>query len=166
MKPAVVQWHKSVTGCGFDSHSKICNIYLNFYFHFFALVSWYKAVLPLNIQCHQNSAKNGALNVITLNSAWKELFYWMGRENTVLRHSIPHFLPNSGGIAVEWGRSTPLIASRLERKNENLNLNKYFISLSGNRTNNHSITQTYCYFIPLRHEWFQKFSLLMYRYFL
>ena len=27
------------TGCGFDPHSRWLNIYLNLYFHFFALVS-------------------------------------------------------------------------------------------------------------------------------
>ena len=29
----------NVTGCGFDPHSSKSNIYLNLYFHFFALLS-------------------------------------------------------------------------------------------------------------------------------
>ena len=33
------------TGCGFDPHSKRWNIYLNLYFHFFALVSTTSAAL-------------------------------------------------------------------------------------------------------------------------
>ena len=33
------------TGCGFDSHSRRLNIYLNLYFHFFALVSRQNAAL-------------------------------------------------------------------------------------------------------------------------
>ena len=33
------------TGCGFDSHSRKWNIYLHFYFHFFALVSRESAAL-------------------------------------------------------------------------------------------------------------------------
>ena len=58
------------TGCGFDPHSRRWNIYLNLYFHFFALVSrlsrcW---VLPLNRQCLQNSAESGECNVSTLGS--------------------------------------------------------------------------------------------------
>ena len=34
-----------LTGCGFDPHSTIWNIYLNLYFHFFALVSRQSAAL-------------------------------------------------------------------------------------------------------------------------
>ena len=33
------------TGCGFDPHSRIWNIYLNLYFHFFALVARLSAAL-------------------------------------------------------------------------------------------------------------------------
>ena len=33
------------TGCGFDPHSRRGNIYLNLYFHFFALVSRLSAAL-------------------------------------------------------------------------------------------------------------------------
>ena len=33
------------TGCGFDSHWRKLNIYLNFYFHFFALVSRQSAAM-------------------------------------------------------------------------------------------------------------------------
>ena len=33
------------TGCGFDSHSRRWNIYLNLFFHFFALVSRLSAAL-------------------------------------------------------------------------------------------------------------------------
>ena len=36
---------QSVTGCGFDPYSRRWNIYLNLYFHFFALVSRQSAAL-------------------------------------------------------------------------------------------------------------------------
>ena len=44
----MAQGHKvciKPTGCGFDPHSRRLNIYLNLYFHFFALVSRQSAVL-------------------------------------------------------------------------------------------------------------------------
>ena len=64
----------------------------------------------------------------------------VGRGNLVLRHSVPHFLPDSGGVAC-WvaGHSTP------ERRNGNINLSKYFISSSEERINNQSIySHTLC----------------------
>ena len=42
VEAVVAQGHKDVTvsdGCGFDPHSRKSNIYLNLYFHFFALVA-------------------------------------------------------------------------------------------------------------------------------
>ena len=62
------------------------------------------------------------------------------RGNLVLRHSIPHLLPNLGGI--EWWNSTPLFASTPERRNGNINLNKYLISSSGDRSHNRRIKVT------------------------
>ena len=38
------------TGCGFDPHSRRCNIYLNLYFHFLALVSRTSAALSSTTQ--------------------------------------------------------------------------------------------------------------------
>ena len=35
----------NATGCGFDPHSRTCNIYLNLYIHYFALVSRQSAAL-------------------------------------------------------------------------------------------------------------------------
>ena len=57
-------------GCGFDLHSRSWNIYLNLYFHFFALGRgkarrW---VLPLNMQCLQISAESGERSVLRLSS--------------------------------------------------------------------------------------------------
>ena len=43
----------------------------------------------------------------------------VGRGNLVLRHSTPHFLPNSGGF--EWQNSMPRFASTPERRNGNIN---------------------------------------------
>ena len=45
------------TGCGFDPHSRRWNIYLNLYFHFFALIH-----LPLNT----NSDSIKILSIITI----------------------------------------------------------------------------------------------------
>ena len=72
-----------------------------------------------------------------------------GRGKIMLRHSVPHFPPNSGGVRVEWRNSTLSFALTPERRNENIHLNKHFIFSSGDRTYNHSRLQ----FVPLRHDW-------------
>ena len=56
------------------------------------------------------------------------------REPSVIRHPVPHFLPNSGGIAC-W------VAE----------LN--FISSSGDRNHNQSVLQSHL--VPRRHDWSQ-----------
>ena len=50
-------------------------------------------------------------------------------------------------------------ASTPEQRNENINLNKYFISSSGDRTHNQSILQSH--FVPLRHDWPQSNSVVI-----
>ena len=55
-----------LTVCGFDPHSRRCNIYLNLYFYFFALVSRTSAALSSATQhatCLQNSAESGERSV-------------------------------------------------------------------------------------------------------
>ena len=42
-------------------------------------------------------------------------------------------------LRVEWQNSTLRFASTPERRNENINVNKYFISSSGDRTHNQSV---------------------------
>ena len=62
------------TGCGFDLHSRKFNIYLNVYFHFFALES--RRWIPLlNTKCLQNSAESGERSVL------------------ILSHTTPHRFP-------------------------------------------------------------------------
>ena len=56
-----------------------------------------------------------------------------GRGNLVLRHSVHHFPRNSGDIACGVELDATLCASTPERTNENINVNKYFISI-GDRT--------------------------------
>ena len=57
------------TGCGFDPHSRRWNIYLNLYFHFFALVSRLSSALGSATQhAMQNSAESGEQSVLTLGS--------------------------------------------------------------------------------------------------
>ena len=51
----------------------------------------------------------------------------------------------SGGPNRRASASTP------ERRNENLNVNKYFTSSSGDRTHNQSILQSH--FVPMRPDW-------------
>ena len=48
-------------------------------------------------------------------------------------------------------RTPPCFASTPERRNGNINLNKYFISSSGDRTLNQTVLQSH--FVPLRHDW-------------
>ena len=48
------------------------------------------------------------------------------------------------------GTQRRAFASTPERRNENINVNKYFIVLSGDQTNNPSILQSQ--FGPLRHD--------------
>ena len=64
----------------------------------------------------------------------------IGRGNLMLRHSI--FSRILGASRVEWKKATPRFASA-ERRNENINLNKYLISPSGNRTHNQSYLQSH-----------------------
>ena len=54
-------------------------------------------------------------------------------------------------LPVKWPNLTPRFASTPERRNGTINLNKYFISLSGDRTHIMSILQSH--FVPLRHDW-------------
>ena len=54
-------------------------------------------------------------------------------------------------LRVEWQNSTPRLISTPERRNENINLSKYLISSSGDRTHNQSVLQSH--FVPLRHDW-------------
>ena len=62
----------------------------------------------------------------------------------------------SDSLRVEWQNSTPRLASTLERRNVNINLSKYFISSSEDRTHNQSVLQSH--FVPLRYDWSQEKS--------
>ena len=61
----------------------------------------------------------------------------LGRGNLVLRPSVPHFLPNSGGIACWVAELNAALYLDTRAKK----CNKYFISLSGDRTHNQSVLQ-------------------------
>ena len=67
----------------------------------------------------------------------------VGRENLVLRHSVPHFLPNSGDIV--WWVAKLNVALNLDTRarNGNINVSKYFISSSGDRTHNQLVLQSH-----------------------
>ena len=71
----------------------------------------------------------------------------VSRGNLVLRHSVLHcrFLE---ALRVEWQNSTPRLTSTPEQRNRNINLSKYFISSSGDRTHNQSVLQLPCSAAP------------------
>ena len=73
----------------------------------------------------------------------------VGRGNLVLRYSVPHFPPSSGDIAC-WRNLTLRFALTPERRNENINENKYLISSSGDRPYNQTVLQSQ--FVPLRRD--------------
>ena len=60
----------------------------------------------------------------------------VGRGNLVLWHSVPLFLPNSGGIACWVAQLNAALCLDTSWRNGNINLSKYFISSSGDRTHN------------------------------
>lgn len=55
----------NATGCGFDPHSRRCNIYLHLNFHFFVLVLRQKRVGESRLQ---NSTESGERSILTLGS--------------------------------------------------------------------------------------------------
>ena len=57
---------------------------------------------------------------------------------------------NLEALCVEWRSSTPRFVSTPERRNGTINLSKYFISSSGDRTHNQSVLQSHL--VPLRHD--------------
>ena len=65
------------------------------------------------------------------------------KEPKVLRQSVPHFCRIREALRVEWQNSTPLFASTPERRNNNINLSKYFISSSGDQTHYQSVLQSH-----------------------
>ena len=63
-----------------------------------------------------------------------------------------HFPPKSGGIACSVAElNATQLTSTPERRNGNINLNKYLIFSRGNRTHNQSRLQSH--FVPLHHDW-------------
>ena len=71
------------TGCGFDHHSRKWNIYLNLYFHFFALVSRQSATLSSASQhaMPPGFSGNWERSVLTLGSVFLS---WCGRYSVKL----------------------------------------------------------------------------------
>ena len=63
--------------------------------------------------------------------------------------TLPTFLRIREVLRVGFGNSTPRFASTTELRNENIHLNKYFISSNGNRTHHLSILQSH--FEPYKH---------------
>ena len=61
----------------------------------------------------------------------------------MLRHSVSHFPPSSGEVQ----NLMPQFTLTLQQRNVNINVNKYFISSSGDQTHNQLILQSH--FVPL-----------------
>ena len=57
----------------------------------------------------------------------------VGSENPVVKTLCCPFFAEFRRHCVEWQKSTPRFASTPERRNENINLNKYLICSSGDR---------------------------------
>ena len=76
---------------------------------------------------------------------------WVGRGNLVLRLRSPLSAMLWRDCVLSGGTPRRAFASTPERRNQNINLNKYFISSSRDRTYNQSILQSH--FVPLRHDW-------------
>ena len=78
-----------------------------------------------------------------------------GRQReTRVNTPVPHFLPNSGGmfacLRVEWQSSMPRLTSTPERRNENINLSKYFNLLECGSNPQPQFLQSH--YVPLRHD--------------
>ena len=65
----------NATGCGFDNHSRKFNVYLNLYFHFFALAWGQNVALNSANQFAilHNSAENGERGVLTVSLGFLSL---------------------------------------------------------------------------------------------
>ena len=61
------------------------------------------------------------------------------------------FWVNSEGIALRVAELNAALCFYTRARNGNINLNKYFISLSEDTTHNESRLQSHC--VPLRHNW-------------
>ena len=68
-----------------------------------------------------------------------------------LRSPLSAFRRVLDALRVEWRNSTPRFASTPERRNDNLNVNKYLSSSFEDRTHNQSILQSHS--VPRRHDW-------------
>ena len=73
------------------------------------------------------------------------------RETSVKTLHFPLSAEILEALRVEWRNSTLRFISIPEPGNENIHLNKYFMSSSGDRTHKQSILQSH--FGPLRHDW-------------
>ena len=72
------------------------------------------------------------------------------RGNLMKDTPFPTFCRIMEAMRVKRQNSTPRFALTTERRNGNINLSKYFISSSGNRTHNQSVLQSHL--VPLRHD--------------
>ena len=65
-----------------------------------------------------------------------------GRQRELSVKTLPTFCRILEALRVEWQNSTSRLTSTPERRKGNINLSKYFISSSGDRTHNQSVDFT------------------------
>ena len=94
---------------------------------------------------------------IILLDVWFEIKFEINKVSSTLYPAhirelrSPTFCRILEALRVDWQNSTSRCTSVPERKNGNIDLNKYFISSSGDRTHNQSVLQSH--FVSLRHDW-------------
>ena len=100
------------------------------------------------VQCYRfDKYINKLVSVCIILNKWRFILQWYFFFFTVSRtqqgrQREPFRILRRGQEALR--KSTPRFASTLERRNENINVNKYFTSSIGDRTHNQSILHTLC----------------------
>ena len=112
---------------------------------------------PPTTSCNRTLHCNAHVEILSnrKNKSWLIMLYSAhsraGRGNLVLRHSVPYFSTNSGGIAY-WVAELNAACLEIEEKNGN----KYLICSSGDWTHYQSYLQLH--FVPLHHKWPKKIT--------
>ena len=129
------------------------------YIAFYFLV----ALRPLKTQCFIKWATSGERSFLPAYPIYAQ-FDLINQKSKSVSRCVPHTAGQAEGkilrspLSAEFWRYCVLsgrtqrrvFASTPERRNGNLNLSKYFISSSGDRTHNQSVLQSH--FVPLRHD--------------
>ena len=116
------------TGCGFDPHSRRWNIYLNLYFHFFALVSRLSSALSSATQHAMPPDFGGGWGTECLNTGFPLPTLLSSNSyhiNNVYVYNIPTIL---GGRRFSWVAITQFTQIFTQYTLFQFNLNIYFLN--------------------------------------